>query len=45
MINSDFFLPLISSSFYEASPAGSHSTEENLLTIKDLKNIFVDEED
>ena len=29
---------------HESEEQGSHSTEENLLTIQDLKNIFVDED-
>ena len=29
---------------HETEEQGSHSTEENLLTIQDLKNIFVDED-
>lgn len=35
---------LFCSSFYakEETEQGSHSTEENLLTVGDLKNIFVD---
>ena len=29
---------------HEAEEQGSHSTEENLLTIQDLRNIFVDDD-
>ncbi len=39
--------PLLVSSYKatDESTQGSHSTEENVLTVRDLKNIFVDGDD